>query len=83
MEDHISALIQQIQSADVVTQQQSITELGQVDISAHRPDVIKVLCNVLQHKQLEVREAAKKALIQIKYLNYDWSLNDIASNQGG
>jgi hypothetical protein len=32
---------------------------------------------------LKKKLAEKKDVIQIKYLNYDWSLNDIASNQGG
>ena len=32
---------------------------------------------------LKKKLAEKKGVIQIKYLNYDWSLNDIASKQGG
>lgn len=32
---------------------------------------------------LKKKLAEKKDAIQIKYLNYDWSLNDIASKQGG
>jgi hypothetical protein len=32
---------------------------------------------------LKKKLAEKKDVIEIKYLNYDWSLNDIASKQGG
>jgi hypothetical protein len=32
---------------------------------------------------LKEKLTEKKDVIQIKYLNYDWSLNDIASTQGG
>ena len=32
---------------------------------------------------LKKKLAEKKDVIQIKFLNYDWSLNDITSRQGG
>jgi hypothetical protein len=32
---------------------------------------------------LKKKLAEKKDVIQIKYLNYDWSLNDIASKKEG
>jgi hypothetical protein len=45
-------------------------------------DVLKFYLKFAQD-DLKKKLAEKKDVIQIKFLNYDWSLNDITSRQGG
>jgi HEAT repeat protein len=65
MGDPVYTLIQQARHAEPAVRKQSAVELGKSDLSSHRQDAIRALCDLLSHEHLEVREAAKEALISI------------------
>ena len=57
MEDHVYTLIQQTKADSFDIQKQSAIELGKIDISTHRKEVIHALCDLLGNENFEVREA--------------------------
>jgi HEAT repeat protein len=65
MGDLVYTLIQQTHHAEPAIRKQSAVELGKIDLSSHRQDAIRALCALLNHEHLDVREAAKGALIGI------------------
>lgn len=65
MDDLVSTLIQQTQHAEPAVQKHSAVELGRSELASHRQGAIHALCELLRHEHLDVREAAKDALISI------------------
>ncbi len=65
MDNRVYALIQQTRDGDPDIQRQSAIELGKIDISASRKEAIHALCDLLGNKNINVREAAKEALVKI------------------